>query len=132
MLVFMAYTHNRLMALCPKETFTHSHPSCSSDILYQLPPSTTIYSQACKVNKEDALCSIYVLGSPSPQPLSRSCLVFLLVWDPLLHSCISSPNHHLLFVTHAHTIRHTAEKFHLMVYSRYTILLRQYLANIML
>ena len=28
----------------PEETFTHSHPSCSSDILYQLPLSTTIYS----------------------------------------------------------------------------------------
>ena len=27
-----------------EKTFTHSHPSCSSDILYQLPPSTTIYS----------------------------------------------------------------------------------------
>ena len=28
----------------PEETFTHSHPSWSSDILYHLPPSTTIYS----------------------------------------------------------------------------------------
>ena len=30
----------------PEETFTftHSHPSSSSDSLYQLPPSTTIYS----------------------------------------------------------------------------------------
>jgi len=28
----------------PEETVTHSHPTCSSDILYQLPPSTTIYS----------------------------------------------------------------------------------------
>ena len=27
-----------------KKTFTHSHPSWSSDILYQLPPSTTIHS----------------------------------------------------------------------------------------
>ena len=41
------HTHNRLTAFCPglpgrlvpKETFTRSHPSCSSDILYQLPPS---------------------------------------------------------------------------------------------
>jgi len=28
----------------PEETFTHSHPSWSSDILYQLPPSTAIHS----------------------------------------------------------------------------------------
>ena len=28
----------------PKETITHSHPSWSSDILYQLPPFTTIHS----------------------------------------------------------------------------------------
>ena len=28
----------------PEETFTHSHPSWSSDILYQLPPSATIHS----------------------------------------------------------------------------------------
>ena len=46
-------THNCLTALCPgllldkpipEETFTHSHPSWSSDIPYQLPPSTTIHS----------------------------------------------------------------------------------------
>ena len=43
--------HNRLTAfvqdyrgrLVPEETFTHSHPSWSSDILYQLPPFTTIH-----------------------------------------------------------------------------------------
>ena len=45
------HTHDCLTALCPglpawlvpKETFTHSHPSWSSDILYQL-PSSTIHS----------------------------------------------------------------------------------------
>ena len=48
--------------------------------------------------------SIYVLDSPFPQPLSRSSLVFLLVWDPLLHTLyISSPNHHIRFATHAYT-----------------------------
>ena len=46
-----------------------------------------------------------MLDSPLPQPLSRSSLVFLLVWGPLLHTpCISSPSHHFLFATHAHTI----------------------------
>jgi len=39
-----------------------------------------------------------------PQPLFRSSLVFLLVWDPLLHiPYISSPSHHL-FAAHAYTI----------------------------
>jgi len=33
-----------LGGLVPKETFTHSHSSWSSDILYQLSPSTTIHS----------------------------------------------------------------------------------------
>ena len=54
---FKTYTvhthrHNRLTAFgpdypgrpVPEETFTHSHPSWSSDILYQLPPFTTIHS----------------------------------------------------------------------------------------
>ena len=43
------HTHNRLTAFCwdypgrpvPEETFTHSHPSWSSDIFYHLPPFTT-------------------------------------------------------------------------------------------
>jgi len=38
-----------------------------------------------------SICSIYVLDSPFPQTLSRSSLVFLLVWNPLLHTpCIST------------------------------------------
>ena len=45
-------------------------------------------------------CSIYVLGSSFQQPLSRSSLVFLLVWNPLLHKpYISSPNYYLPFET---------------------------------
>jgi len=31
----------------PEETFTHSHPSWLSDILYQFPPSATIHSIVC-------------------------------------------------------------------------------------
>jgi len=39
------------------------------------------------------------------QPLSKSSLVYLLVWSPPLHTpYISSPNECLLFATHAHTI----------------------------
>jgi len=48
---FKLCTHNRLTTLClglpgrpvHEETLTHSHPSWSSDIFYQLPPSTTIH-----------------------------------------------------------------------------------------
>jgi len=48
-------------------------------------------------------CSIYVSDSLSAQPLSKSYLVYLLVWHPQLHNpYISSPNHCLLFATHAH------------------------------
>ena len=50
------------------------------------------------------LCSVYELDCPLWQPLFRSSLVFLLVLDPVLHTpCISSPSHHLLFASHAHT-----------------------------
>ena len=61
-------------------------------------------SSICYSSKHP-LCLIYMLGSPFPQPLSRSFLVFLLVWDPLFLSLyISSPSHCILFATHAHTI----------------------------
>jgi len=49
-----SHTHNRSMTLCPglpgwpvpEETFAYSHQSWSPDILYQLPPSTTIHSKS--------------------------------------------------------------------------------------
>jgi len=65
----------------PEETFTHSHPSWSSDIF---------------INFLHLLRSIAssVFSLRAWQPLSRFSLVFLLVWDPLLHTpCISSCNH---------------------------------------
>jgi len=48
----------------PEETFTHSHPSWSSDILYQLPPSTTIHVQFT--------CSTVLFHNLSPGPLWSS------------------------------------------------------------
>jgi len=40
----------------PEETFTHSHPSWSSDILYQLPPSTTIHSiLRCSIREQNRI-----------------------------------------------------------------------------
>jgi len=78
-----------------KKQFTHSHPSWSSDILYHLPPFTTIHG-----NLFVQFTSLTVLSDN----LSRSSLVFLLALDPQFHTpCISSPNHHDLFATHDRT-----------------------------
>ena len=61
--------------------------SCSPDILYQLPPSTTIDSFLFV-----QLTCLTVLFHTSVQVLFG----FLLPWNPLLHTlCISSPSHHL-------------------------------------
>ena len=45
-----------------------------------------------------------MIDSPFRQPVSRCSLVFLLALELLHTPCISSPNHHLLFAAHAHTI----------------------------
>jgi len=69
---------------------SHSHPSWSSNIPYQPPPSTTIHS--ILLVQFTFLTVLFHNLSPGP-------LVFLLVWNPLLHTpYIASPNHHLLFV----------------------------------
>jgi len=86
------------MALCPsypgpKETFTHSHLSWSTTILYQLPPYTMIHS------------ILPVRFTCLTVFLHKSSFIYLLVWQPPLYTpYISSPNHYLLFSTHAHTI----------------------------
>ena len=50
-------------------------------------------------------CSIHVPDSLFPQSLSRFSFVYLLAWHPTLHTpYIFSPNHCLLFTTHAHTV----------------------------
>jgi len=50
-------------------------------------------------------CSIHILDSLFVQPLSKSSLVYLLVWNHPLHSLyISSPNPCLLFAAYDHTI----------------------------
>jgi len=68
-------------------------PILISTILYQLPPSTMIHG-----NLPVQFMCFFV------PPLCKSSLVYLLIWDPQLHtSYISSPNH-LLFATHGHTI----------------------------
>jgi len=80
----------------PEEIFTHSHISWSWIILYLLAPYYDPWYTSC---------SIYVHDSLFLQRLSKSSLVYLLVWHLPLHtSDISSPNHCLLFATHVHTI----------------------------
>ena len=60
----------------PEETFTHSHPSWSSDILYQLPPSTTIHS----IPLVQFTCLTVLFLNLSPGPLWSSC------WSRILYS----------------------------------------------
>jgi len=67
------------------------HPT----ILYQLPLSAAIHS----------ILPIQFTCLTVFMPLSKSTLVYLLVSNPPFHTpYISSPNHCLLFATHAHTI----------------------------
>ena len=83
----------------PEETFTHSQPSWSSDILHQLPASTMIRS----ILFVQFTCLTVLFPN-----LSKSSLVL----DRLLHTqCISSPNHHLLFTAHAHTIAACSDNY---------------------
>ena len=84
--------------LVPEETLTH--PLTPILIIRH-----SLWTSSVFCDPQHPPCSIYMLDSPFPQRLSRSSLVYLLVWNPLLHTpCISSPNHYLLFATHAHTI----------------------------
>ena len=87
-------THNRLIA---RETFTHSHPSWSSDILYQLSPSTTIHS----ILLVQFMCLTVVFHKLSPGPLWSSSwsgnLYFML--HAFLHPIVT-----FFLATRAHTI----------------------------
>jgi len=75
----------------PEETFTHSHLLWSSIIPFLLHPSTMIHG--------------ILPVQPKRLTVSKFSLVYFLAWHPPLHTpYISSPNHCLLFATHAHTI----------------------------
>jgi len=102
--------NHHFMALCPvlpgwaepvlEESNIHPlAPLLIINILYQLPPSTTIHS---------ILPFNLRAWQSFAQPLSKSSLVYLLVWNLhfILHTFpyISSTNHCLLSTTHAHTI----------------------------
>ena len=80
----------------PEETFTHSHPSWSSNI-----PICFLHLQRSMAS---SLFNPRTLQS-FPQSLSMFSLVYLLAWHPPLHTpYISSSSHCLLFATCAHTI----------------------------
>ena len=71
--LYTRHAHNRLTAFgpglpgrpVPEATLTHSHPSWSSDILYHLPPSTTIYSILCV----QITCMTVLFDNLCPGPL---------------------------------------------------------------
>ena len=89
------HTHNRLTALCLglpgwAGTRKNIHPLTPIMIIRHPLSTSSIYH-----DPQYPSSSICVLDIPLWQPLSRSSLVFLLVWDPLLHTpYISSPNDH--------------------------------------
>jgi len=64
----LTFVHDYRVDRYQKKTFTHSHPSCSTDILYQLPPSTTIYSILCV----EITCLTFHSDNLSPGPLWSS------------------------------------------------------------
>ena len=77
----------------PEETLTHSHPSWSLDILYQLPPFTTIHSILCV----QFTCLTVLFDNLSPRPLWSSCwssaLYFIL--HEFLHPVIIFSSQHM-------------------------------------
>jgi len=72
----------------PEETFTHSHPSCSSDILYQLPPSTTIHS----ILLVQFMCLTVLFHNLSLGPLWSTCLsrTLYFILHTFLHRSLST------------------------------------------
>jgi len=92
--VIQRFVHDYPGEPVPEQTFTHSHLSWLSTILCRRPPSAMIYSIP-------NLCAWQFFI----EPLSKSSMVYLLVWKPPLHiPHISLPNHYLLFAIHAYTI----------------------------
>ena len=79
------FVHNYPGGPVPEETFTHSHPSWSSDILYQLPPST-IHS----ILLVQLTCLTVLFHNLSPGPLwssSWSWTIYFIL-DAFLHPII--------------------------------------------
>jgi len=130
------HTHNRFTALWilsgttrvsryqKKHSPTHTHHGHQSSL-----SAFSIY-----YNPWQPRYSIHVLCSLFPQSLSKFSMVCLLAWHPPLHTpYISSPNHYLLFATHAHTIATcfaaVPRLWHLILVSLSTLYLELYLVT---
>ena len=89
-------THNRLTAFVrdnpgrpvPEETLTHSHPTWSSDILYHLPPFTTIHG----ILFVHFTCLTILSDNLSPGPLWSSSFSMLCngFWNSLPKTVLSA------------------------------------------
>ena len=90
------FVRDYLGRLVPEETHTHSHRSWSSDIHYQLPPSTMIYS----ILLVQFTCLTVLFDNLFPGPLWSSSWSLTLCFIPhtFLHPVI------FFFATHVHTI----------------------------
>jgi len=92
----MNFVSDNLGEPVPEETFTHSHLSWSLIVPCLLHPSTTIHGI---LPVQSIRLTVF------PQSLSKLSFVYLLARHSPLHTPhISSPNHCLLFATHAPTI----------------------------
>jgi len=91
------FVRDHLVEMAPEETF---HPVTYPDHH----PTFVSFFHLLQSIASHHPCSIYVLDNLFAQPLSKSSLVYLLVWsppqqkeDPVWDQCV-------LFATHAHTI----------------------------
>ena len=99
---------------------THTHPDQRTSLINFIRP-TTIHS---------ILCVQFTCLTVLFDNFTRSSLVLLMVLDPLLHTpCISSPNHHLFFAAHSHTIAACSAVIP-MLYHLYLVSLSSLLGNL--
>ena len=92
--VLQHFAWDYLADLVSEEALTHSHLS------YHPLSASSIYC-----DPQHPPCSNYMLDSLFAQPLSKSSLVYFLVWNTPVHNpYIFLPNHWLLFATYAHII----------------------------
>ena len=96
---YHTHIHNHFTALCPGLPGW----ACTKRTIHPLTPILFIRHplsvSSIYYDPQHPPCSSYVLDSPFPQPLSRSSLVFLWVWEYIHTPYISSSNR---IVKHTH------------------------------